>query len=609
MSAFVKIISLLCSGILLFSSLVSAQDPVSRGDSFFISNKKGILGRITRSISVNGEYQVPMLTVNPFKKYHGKIIRTISVVPVGFNSNLNETESSKNNLPIKIANSLHLNTVPRVISKNLFFKEGQKLYALLVADNERFLREQPFLRDAIIQVMPAVNSSDSVDVVVLTRDVFSIGGKIDISSAKRASVELKEENLAGSGDKFSIFNLYDGERKPVYGYGAEFIKRNIKGSFINWENGFKTFKETFNSRKDEELNIYSRLEKPMASRYTATTGALEFSYNKTNNGYVSDSLYQNDIKYQFINADFWTGYNFGHNSGKQKDSENRLRHFVAVRGFFNLFYKVPDKYRNLYNYNYADINGFLVSYSLYRQNFYRTNFIFGFGRNEDVPEGINASVIGGFINKQGIRRAYYGLEMDASRFGKKSALHSYAFKLGGYLNNKNLQDIDLLLSANQYTRLRTMNPYWYNRHYFSLSYTRQIKPYLNQPLFLQSEYGLPYFRNGIIEGRTRTTARIESVFYNMKKLLGFRFAPFIFSDLSLLQPLNEPIKKTNGYTAFGGGVRTRNENLIFGTIELRGFIFPRVNEGIKNWKVDISTKLKFKYNSSFIRRPDFVVSN
>ena len=98
--------------------------------------------------------------------------------------------------------------------------------------------------------------------------------------------------------------------------------------------------------------------------------------------------------------------------------------------------------------------------------------------------------------------------------------------------------------------------------------------------------------------------------YNMKKLFGFRFAPFMFTDLCLLQPMNEPVKNTNGYTELGGGVRTRNENLVFGTIELRGFWFPRVVfEGSKNWKVELSTKLIFKYSSSFTGRPDFVVSN
>ena len=609
MSAFQKTILLIYCSILAHTLPVMAQEPEIPSDSFFLANKKGILGRIGRTVSVNGEHKEPEKTVNPYKKYHGKIIRSVSVVPVGFNYNFNADKPITNNWITKIANGLHLNTLPDVISKNLFFREGQQFYPLLVADNERFLREQTFLRDAVIEVLPSFNSKDSVDVVVLTRDVFSIGGKVNISSVEKLSVDIKEENVAGSGNKFSLFGLYDGLRKPGMGYGAEFVQRNIRGSFINWTNGFTTFNEAFNSNRDEELKLYTRLEKPMASRYTAITGAAEIGYNKTVNGYVADSLYANDFKYEFVNADLWTGYNFGYKKGKQKDSENRLRHFVAVRGFFNWFYKVPVKFQNVYNYNYADINGFLSSYNLYRQNFYRTNFIYGFGRNEDVPQGLSASVIAGFTNKQGVKRSYYGIELDASRFNKKSAFISYSLKAGGFVNKTRWQDVDVLWSAQHFTRLRTMNPYWYNRHYFSLSYSRQINPFLNQPLFLTAEYGLPYYRNGIIEGRARTTARLESVFYNMKKLLGFRFAPFMFTDVCLLQPLNEPVKNTNGYSAFGGGVRTRNENLIFGTIELRGFFFPRVTEGIKNWKIELSTRLRYKYNSSFIRRPDFVVYN
>jgi hypothetical protein len=154
-----------------------------------------------------------------------------------------------------------------------------------------------------------------------------------------------------------------------------------------------------------------------------------------------------------------------------------------------------------------------------------------------------------------------------------------------------------------------MSKYWYSRSFLSLSHTRQVNPFLTQPLFLESEHGLPYYRHGRIEGRVRTTVRGELVFYHMKRLFGFRFAPFMFSDLCLLQPKNEPLKNTNGFTAFGGGIRSRNENLVFGTMELRGFVFPRVIEGAKSWKVELSTKLKFKYNGSFIRRPDFVVSN
>ena len=95
----------------------------------------------------------------------------------------------------------------------------------------------------------------------------------------------------------------------------------------------------------------------------------------------------------------------------------------------------------------------------------------------------------------------------------------------------------------------------------------------------------------------------------MNKFWGFRLAPFIFGDMSLVTPINQSFSKSELYSAWGAGVRTRNENLIFGTIELRAYIFPRPIDVMKGYKVELSTSLRFKYNSNFIRKPDFVVPN
>ena len=150
---------------------------------------------------------------------------------------------------------------------------------------------------------------------------------------------------------------------------------------------------------------------------------------------------------------------------------------------------------------------------------------------------------------------------------------------------------------------------WRNRNFISLSYTQQYNGVLNGPLLLESIYGLPYFRNNRDVSDARSTLKVESVFYNLKKFFGFRFAPFVFTDVSLLKPVNKSTQQTKGFTALGGGVRTRNENLVFGTVELKGYVFPRVYEGMRGWKIELSTNIRFKYNSSFIRRPEFIIPN
>ena len=143
----------------------------------------------------------------------------------------------------------------------------------------------------------------------------------------------------------------------------------------------------------------------------------------------------------------------------------------------------------------------------------------------------------------------------------------------------------------------------------TVSYTRQVNPYLNQPLFINSEFGLPYYKRGLLEAEMRTSVKMQSVFYHMRKFLGFRFAPFVFTDICLIQPTGRSISKSVGYPALGAGVRTRNENLVLGSMELRAYYLPRPLDGMKDWKIEIGTKLQFKYNTNFIRKPDFVSPN
>lgn len=602
--------SILISTVFCFSIDCYAQAD-QKSDSAAVKKKRRLIAVLMKSISRNGDAINPIKTVNPFLKLKGKIIRSITIVPLGFDRNLHDTTYYRRNVPTRIANSLHKNSTVRLIRKNLFFREGEKILPLEIADNERFLREQEFLQDAIIVASDSPVKGDSVDLVVYAKDVFSIGGAASISSLRKGRLEIKEENLAGSGNRISGGMLFDKDRTPRIGYAVEYAARNLGGDFLNWAMGIKTFKNEINSGRLTETSFYTLVEKPLVSRYTEWTGAMELSYNHTSNNYLIDSgdLYRSTYSYEYGRFDLWGGYNFGGKDRKDRDSDKRLRHFVGLRTFYNNFYSIPRIYRDSFDYKYADINGALVSYSLYKQNFYRTNFIYGFGRNEDVPEGLNATIIGGYTNKQGLKRSYMGLEFDGTHFTKRGYFTRYILRTGGFINGKKIEDVDLLAGIDHFTRLRVVSDLWRNRNFVSAYLSRQLKPKLNEPLFISSNYGLPYFKNGQLRADTRATFKIESVFYNLSKIAGFRVAPFIFSDVSFLKPLESDFNKIKGYSAFGGGFRTRNENLIFGTIEVRAYLFPRPVPEMKNWKVELSTNLKFKYNSSFIKRPEFVVAN
>lgn len=589
----------------LCTSTVEGQD----NDTFFLAKKRGLLGKLGMSISTFEHETKPVFTANPFLQYAGKKIAGVEVVGLGLHEYVPDTViPGKRSFTEKAADAFHLNTKKEVLEKNLFFKTGDRLYPYELSDNERFLRQQDFVRDAWIVVLPDTKDTNNVYITVLVRDVFSLGGSIDADPFDELELELKDENIFGSGNRFSLQGLYDNARNPQYGYGFDYLHRNIRGSFWSWNMGFKNFASSFNSGRAEETNIYISFERPMFSRYTLWTGALDVHLKGTYNRYINDSLFNSDYRYRKFEMDGWLGMNIGAKKAKLTDSYKRIRHFVATRGFYNHYFKTPGIYNNAYHYNYADFTGLIGAYTIYRQNFYKTNFIYGFGRQEDIPVGFDVSVISGVTRKQNRNRMYYGLSAEGSVYGKKQNYHTAYVRMGGYSYKNHLEDIDFLIGVEQISRLRKMGSNWRNRNFSSVVFARQVNPLLNTPLFLDSEYGLPYF-NKLFEGKMRTTAKTEAVFFNLKKFFGFRFAPFVFADWTLMTPVQERLKDAQGFTALGGGFRTRNENLIFGTIEVKAFYFPRTIGEMKNFKIDFSTNVRFRYNSRFIKRPDFVINN
>jgi len=576
-------------------------------DTFFLSKQKGIWGKLGKSISKTPGTE-PEKIVNPFLPFANKVIRSVEVFPLGFDRNMDDTTLVKDSRWVKLANRFHRDTRYSVIRKNLFFKTGDRFLPLLVSDNETFLRNLPYLRDARIQVFEAETSADSVDVFVVTRDVFSIGGRFSINT-KRARAELKEENIFGTGNEISVSGLLDKERSPTAGAGAGFQFLNIGGSFLNWYGEFENFNAALQSGRLQETQFYTRLEKPYVNRYTQWTADLEMQVNNTHNAYFTDSLYKSDYQYRYHRIDLWAGYNIGYKRKKGRDSENRLRHFVAGRVFYTRFLEQPMKYDTSFYYLFANKNGALFSYTLYRQNFYRTNYLYTFGRNEDIPIGLSAGIIAGWANIQNRRTPYYGIDLEFAKFATKAFYSNYKLRFGGFHRGGRLEDVNLLFSIDHFTRLRRLGKSWLNRVFVNFSYSRQFNYRYNDPLFLRSDFGLPYFPNIEYAADERATLRLETDFYNRKKLLGFRFAPFIFGDVSFLRGVGHDTSDYKGYPATGAGIRTRNENLIFETIELRGFYFPVTINGMKNWKVSLSTHVRFKVLSNLIKKPDFVNVN
>jgi hypothetical protein len=250
----------------------------------------------------------------------------------------------------------------------------------------------------------------------------------------------------------------------------------------------------------------------------------------------------------------------------------------------------------------------LASISLFRQDFYKTQYVYGFGRNEDVPEGIDVAVTTGWTNKNRRVRPYMGFDAHLNYFTEKKHYFNYTLRLGGYSYKKKYEDISILGNVEFFGRLKQLNARWKQRTFISGGIATQIKKELNEPLLLESQFGLPEFENINLGGDHRITVKAESVFFSPWSIALFRFAPFVFANAAVLLPEKEPINR-KFYSTIGGGIRSRNESLVFGTLEFKAFYFPRPNFNGDRFRFEFNTNIKFKYNSQFIRRPNFITIN
>jgi hypothetical protein len=606
-----KIIILNVSCLLMILNATAQTDSsVNKVDSFLI-HQKGLVGKLARNLMSNKPASpgAPVRKDLLFAKYKGKYIRNVIVRRLDFGTPLADTARKFETRLTRWADDLHRKTKESVVRKNLFFKPGDKLVPYLIADNERFLRDLPYLRDADIRVLYV--NSDSVDILVLTKDVLSIGGSFRLHNTTKMSITISEQNIGGSGQELLVRSLFDNDRVPKFGYGGQFTTRNIGGSFIDWYGGYTSYNKNFASGFQNEDMVYTGFSRPLVNPYVKFTYAATAAWHETHANYSKDTLYETNTMYRYYNYDGWFGWNTGalkFTSDFNKD--NRIRTLLGVRFLQQKFNTVPFKYRSQYGYQYADLKAVLGSVTIFRQDYYKVHNVLGFGRNEDIPEGADISLITGWTKKAGVERPYIGIDIERYFFTTKESYFNYVVKADGFWRDKQLEDINLLFNVDYFTRLLRLGSRWSQRNFISAGISHQVKRVLDEPLLLQSDFGVREWRSDtLMAGDTRITLKAESVFFTPWELAKFQFAPFVFANLCLFTPPEEKFSHSQWYNSIGAGVRTRNESLVFQTMEFRAFYFPNGNLLGDHWRLEFNSNVRFTYSRLFEKKPSFVNVN
>jgi hypothetical protein len=486
--------------------------------------------------------------------YKGRTIRNIAIIRMNvFGTNINNPATANISKTNNLLNNTHVNTGERIIKKNILFSPGDTISPLTLSDNERILRELPYIDDARIIVVPV--SEEEADILVITKDVYSLGANYDYGGFKKGELSVFEKNILGTGHEFGIKIPFNSDKPDSPGIGGNYTINNLWKSFINLKIDY------LNGLGSTTYGLsLNRTFISAATRYAGGVLVRQM-YTTTDLDTMPEPV---PLKYNL--QDYWLARSFLFN----KESVSRI--IIGARYVNNNVFRKPDIQPETY-YSLQRYQIYLASAALSVQKYYKTNLIYGYGRTEDIPYGILARITSGREFNEFKNRTYLGADISAGKSFPEIGYFYTSFALGSFITGKEMEQGIFYSRLNYFTNLLPAGRFS-SRSFINLDYSRGFGRYSDEYLRFIENNGFTGFKNDSIHGTQRFTISLESVLFSPANYHGFRFAFFGFSDLGFLSNSNEVIGNGFSLLSLGFGLRVRNDNLLFNTLQIRVAFFP-----------------------------------
>jgi hypothetical protein len=542
---------------------------------------------------------------NTFNVYGGKQIRYIYYNKLKvFGTTIEDTAVVPSKL-IRFANRLHYNTRTWMIAQSLFFREGDTVNAYKLVDNERYLRRLPFIQDARIYVINSYENNDSIDIVVLTKDVFEYGSSISQFNNTQASATVFNTNLFGAGQKVAFGFSWNNAYNPQWRTGASYTKYNVGGSFADVSVGYTMLNDKPDADTGQYENaVYLIVNRPLYSTWASFTGGLTLSANKSVNiNGLPPTEYRN---YSYNLIDAWAGYNFTNQYKKTGYNSTKPNVGIELRSFNMDFNERPlqPKLDSIPNFNSRNfILGQLV---FYHQDFFKTNYFFGFGRTEDIPMGYTYSTSVGFESWMGLKRTYTAVQTQKYWLPGKNLI-STTFSFGGFWDSLQFQDAVLHFQTNYYSNLFRFKGQKL-REFLTFDYINGFNIKLYQPVNINRENGIYGYRNTLFNSFQRLNLSAQTNYYSPISIYGFKFNFYLLLQASLLTDSKKSIFTSPFYSGFTVGCQIRNENLSFNTLQISASYQPIVatNNGPSSLYISITSVAAFNFPIFALTQPTLI---
>ena len=524
---------------------------------------------------------------NPYKEYEGKIIRHIHVLSLDpFGPTVIDTARKPAGSIGKFLNLIHIQSAPFVLRKMMLIREGQALDPFVMADQQRLLKDLSYIDDARVLVIPAT-SEDSVDVLVVTKDVWSIGLIVPTITPQIVRFRIFDANFAGLGDRLALNLSFAANRAPFARFdGFSYTYTNIMGTFTD---------ATINYYKDDiqQVNVGFWLDRAFVTNRTKYAGGVSYQYNKLAYGPDED----NPLYTKANSGYLWLGRAY-------QIAEYKIPTRFIVSGCFqSTAYLQRPSIALDSNSGYYDVTQLLASVSFSRNNYYLIDYFLNFGKIENIPYGRLMQFTFGPQHTNFYTRLYTRLTYFQGNFIKKFGYIQGGVDLGVFFNQRTFEDgvFTARLNYMSYLYFTPDKRYKFRTYIFSIyrqGFLRRTNnndfAFINQDLHINN-----YDSDTVFKGVNSIACYFATVAFTPWYFYGFRFA---FTGMFAGGFKSDGFSKlfqNRFFAELGVGLLIKNDNLIFPTFLFNIYFYPTPAVGVPwlQWNFSETPNLQMKdYN-------------
>ncbi|MDN4166961.1 hypothetical protein QWY31_15730 [Cytophagales bacterium LB-30] len=528
----------------------------------------------------------PAIAAERYQEFVGSTIDRIIIKRLDvFGPNVTDTLRQAKNWAEKVGNKLHMHTRKHVVRNALLIQPGDKLDPYLLVDTERLLRQLPYIKDARIYVIPKEDNNRAVDILVITKDVFAFSGNFQPNSLSSGEAGIDYINIFGLGHELDSRFFINPELSTPLGYALNYKINNFSNTYIRGEAFMR------NSYLNEQMGL--RINRRFVTPQIRNAGGIEWSTSKQIFAYQPPG---GDLHIQgaaFERKDLWLAHAIEF-PFENKSLRDRARWVWAGRVNDTYFFQRPTVSIDS-NRQFQQSRQYLGSISLSIRDFYKDQFIYGFGRTEDVPTGYLFQFTTGLEQHDFGERWYLGASFSKA-FQDPTWGYFYSSSAYGTFFNPSITEQGVFRQDIKYISPISRGKHYRFRHILKANYTQGFQRFPYEYLSIAGNEGIRGLSGTGMLGTQKLVLQAESFVITPFNYLDFQLIAFLFADIGFIGTKQAPVLSASPYQGFGMGLRLRNDNLAFNIFQLRLAFYPRVPIGTQAYDILVTGETNTRFD-------------